>query len=63
MTEDIVEGYTRKVVSRSYMLAPGDLELLKWGADFLGCSQSDVVRSAIRSFVTSLQNVQKNTNK
>ena len=51
--------YVRKITARSFNLAPGDLELLAWCQGFLGCSQAEVVRSAIRAYATSLEAISR----
>lgn len=49
------EDRHQKVVSRTFSLSPGDIALLEWGAEHLGTSQSDFMRSAVRAFATNLQ--------
>lgn len=48
-----------KAINRTYSMYPRDVELSKWGAKYLGCSDSEFVRSAIRMFATHLQAINK----
>lgn len=51
--------YVRKQHARSFNLDKGDLELLAWCGEFLGCSKTEVVRTAIRAYAMSLENMSR----
>lgn len=41
--------------SRTFMFTPADGELIEWGADYLGTSHSEFMRTALRAYVMSLR--------
>lgn len=45
--------------NRTFALTEGDQKLLVWGAEFMGSTQSDVLRSALRAYVMHLQTLDK----
>ena len=49
----------RKTSSVTLSLYDGDEKLIKWLQEYLGCSKSEAVRSAIRSFGMQLQQFDK----
>jgi hypothetical protein len=49
--------WSRKAQTTTVALYPGDKELLAWAADFMGCSRSEVIRSAVRAYVMHLEMV------
>lgn len=57
--DEVADRGKRNTVNRTFSLYQGDLELITWGAEYLGGSNSDLVRSAVRAFVTNLQAVAK----
>ena len=48
-------------IQRTFVLNEGDDKLITWMAEFLGCSKSDAVRSAVRAFATQLLAIDKRT--
>lgn len=49
-------------INRTIGFKEGDLELMEWGMKFLGCSRSDLVRSAVKAYVFHLQAISKSGN-
>lgn len=57
MTVDKLREYRKNTINRNVALQPGDLELLRWCVNYLGTSQSEVVRGAIRHYAVHLQQI------
>lgn len=57
MSEEQDRG-KRKIVNRTVGFMPGDIALLEWAAKFMGTSQSDIVRTSLRSYVIQLQKLE-----
>ena len=49
----------RKMRDLVVTVYPTDLELLEWLQEFLGCSKSEAVRTALRSFSGQMKALQK----
>jgi hypothetical protein len=41
--------------NRTFALTEGDQRLLQWGAAYLGTTQSDLMRTALRAYVMHLE--------
>lgn len=53
------DGWDRRITKMTLSLYPRDLELLNWISEYLGCSQSEAFRTAIRVAASALPNVSK----
>lgn len=49
--------WDRRVTKMTLSMYPKDVELLEWMASYLGCSQSEAFRTAIRIASTQLANL------
>jgi hypothetical protein len=66
MSDRDVESNEIKVIGRdpskrqvNMTFSDGDIELLEWACDYLRCSKSELMRSALRSHVQMLQSVSR----
>lgn len=51
--------WERRVTKRTLSFYPKDLELLDWISEYIGCSQSEAFRTAIRIAAAQLANITK----
>lgn len=51
----------RKTKPKSINLYEGDWKILAWLAGYLGCSENDAMRTALRSFAAQMQQFDKRT--
>ncbi len=49
----------RPKLNRTINFTAGDIDLLDWLCEYLGCSQAEAVRSAVRSFAGQLSQIEK----
>lgn len=54
-----VDRKERRLKDITLTFYEADMELVEWLQEFLGCSRSEAVRSAVRSFAGQMKSLQK----
>lgn len=52
-----LKGRSNRMKRLELGVSDTDHQLIEWGAEFLGCSRSEFVRTAVRSHVAALQGI------